>query len=93
MCNQNIISNKFDLILTTKLSSYLPRTLRPNPDRRDTPATTEAIQGPGITPTETGNTASTANYRTIHRTNVSKEFEKRNRAEIDKGELTGLECT
>ncbi len=23
MCNQNIISNKFDLILTTMLSSYL----------------------------------------------------------------------
>jgi hypothetical protein len=23
MCNQNIISNKFDLILTTTLSSYL----------------------------------------------------------------------
>jgi hypothetical protein len=58
----------------------------------DTPATTGATQDQGTTPIETGNTASTANYRTIHRTNVSKEFEKRNRAEIDKEERIGLEC-
>jgi hypothetical protein len=35
-------------------------------------------------PTGMENTASTANYRTIPRMNVSKEFMKRNRAETDK---------
>jgi poly-gamma-glutamate capsule biosynthesis protein CapA/YwtB (metallophosphatase superfamily) len=40
-----------------------------------------------------GNIASTASYTTIPRMNVSKEFVRRNRAEIDKEELTGLECT
>jgi hypothetical protein len=85
--------SKGERIRTSTERKPLPQILRPKQDQRDTPATTKAIQGPGTTPTETGNTASTANYRIIHRTNVSKEFEKRNRAEIDKEELTGLECT
>jgi hypothetical protein len=71
----------------------LPQTLIPNPDRRDTPATTEAIQGPETMPTEMGNIASTTNYRTIPRMNVSKEFGRRNLAEIDKAGPTGPECT
>jgi hypothetical protein len=43
-------------------------------------------------PTGMEYTASTANYRTILRRNVSKEFVKRNRAETDKAGPTGLEC-
>ena len=70
-----------------------PQTQLPNPDRKDTPATTEAIQGPETMPTEMGNIASTTNYRTIHRMNVSKEFGRRNHAEINKAGPTGLECT
>ncbi len=70
-----------------------PRTQLPNPDRRGTLATTKATRGPETMPTEMANTASTANYRTIPRMNVSKEFVKRNRAETDKAGPTGLECT
>ncbi len=84
---------KGERIKTPTERKPLPRILRPNRDLKDTTATTEAIQGPGTTPTEMGNTVSTANCRTIRRMNVSKEFEKRNRAEIDKEEPTGLECT
>jgi hypothetical protein len=76
----------------TNKNSDKKKTFSSNPTTKSR-STTKVIQGPGTTPTETENTASTANFRTIHRTNVSKEFEKRNRAEIDKGELTGLECT
>ncbi len=85
--------SKGERIRTSTERKPLRQILRPKQDQRDTPATTKAIQGPGITPTEMENTASTANYRTIHRTSVSKGFEKKNRAEIEKGELTGLECT
>jgi hypothetical protein len=59
-----------------------PQTQRPNPDQRGTPATTKAPRGPETTPTEMANTASTANYRTTPRMNVSKEFMKRNHTEI-----------
>jgi hypothetical protein len=38
------------------------------------------------------NTASTANYKTTLRMNVSRGFEKRNRAEIGKAEPIGQEC-
>jgi len=70
-----------------------PQVLQASPDLKDTPATTEATQGPAATPTETENSVSTANYRIIRKTSVLKGFEKRNHAEIDKEESTGLECT
>jgi hypothetical protein len=52
----------------------LRRILRRNLDPKDILASTEAIKGPGTTPTETGNTVSTVNCRTTRRRNVSKEF-------------------
>jgi hypothetical protein len=69
-----------------------PRTQRPKLDRRGTPATTRATQGLETMPTGMENNASTANYRTIPRMNVSKKFLKRNRAETDKAGPIGLEC-
>ena len=45
------------------------------------------------TGTRTGSIASTASYKITRRMNASKEFEKRNCAEIDKEEPIGLECT
>jgi hypothetical protein len=71
----------------------LPQTPQPSQDIKDTPATTKATQDQGTTPIEMGSTASTANCRITHRMNASKEFERRNRAEIGKEEPTGLECT
>jgi len=85
--------SKGERIKTPTERKPLLQILRPNLDLRDTPATTEATQGPAATPTETENSVSTANYRIIRRMNVSKGFEKRNHAEIDKEEPTGLECT
>jgi hypothetical protein len=84
---------KGERIKTPTERKPLLRILRPNLDPKDTLAITEAIQGPGTTQTETGNTVSTANCRTTRRMSASKEFEKRNRAEIDMEEPTGLECT
>jgi hypothetical protein len=83
-------NKNFDRKKTTSSNNQI---LQPNLDLKDTPATIEATQDPETTPTEMGNTVSTANCRTIHRTNASKEFEKRNRAEIDKEGPTGLEST
>jgi hypothetical protein len=70
-----------------------PRTLQPSQDIKDTLATTKATQDQGTMPIETGSTVSTANCRITHRMKVSRGFERRNRAEIDKEEPTGLECT
>ena len=65
--------------------------LRPKQGTRGTP--TKATPDQETTPTGTGNTASTANYRITHRMNVSKGFKRRNRAEIGKAEPIGQECT
>ena len=67
--------------------------LRTKQDTRGTPTITRATPDQGTTPTGMENTASTANYRITPRMNVSKGFEKRNRAEIGKAEPIGLECT
>ena len=67
--------------------------LRPKQDTRGTPTTTRATPDWETTPTGTGNTASTANYRITRRMNASKGFERKNRAEIGKAELIGPEFT
>jgi hypothetical protein len=71
----------------------LPQLPQTSQDTKCTPATTKATLDWVTMPTETGNTASTANYRITPRMNVSKGSERRNRAEIGKEEPIGLECT
>jgi hypothetical protein len=70
----------------------LPK-LRPIQDTKDTHPTTRTPPDQETTTAGMGNTASTANYKITLRTNVSREFEKRNRAEIGKAEPIGQECT
>jgi len=67
--------------------------LRPIQDTKGTPTTTRATPDQETTPTGMENTASTANYKITLRMNVSRGFEKRNRAEIGKVEPIGQECT
>jgi hypothetical protein len=66
---------------------------RPEQDTRGTPTITRATPDQGTIPTGMENTASTANYKITPRMNVSRGFEKRNRAEIAKAEPIGPECT
>jgi len=66
---------------------------RPVQDTKETPITTRAKPDLETMTTGMENTASTANCKTTPRTNVSRGFEKRNRAETDKAEPIGQECT
>jgi hypothetical protein len=79
-------------IKTSTRRKTLLTPLRPIQDTKDTPTTTRATPGQETTPTGMENTASTANYKTTLRMNVSRGFEKRNRAEIGKAEPIGQEC-
>jgi len=66
--------------------------LRPIQDTKDIHPTTRTPPDQETTTAGMGNTASTANCKITLRTNVSREFEKRNRAETAKAEPIGQEC-
>jgi hypothetical protein len=75
-----------------RASPTTPPMPRPVQDTKGTPTATRATSDQETIPTGTENTASTANYKITLRTNVSRGFEKRNRAEIAKAEPIGPEC-